>query len=92
MLVLYIYLITAIASAVAAAPKLLRISNVSESTRGWMTLVHVVEADRVKVASHGSISKSFRLFRFGDSQVPLICFLMHAYLMLSFLCLLRCLI
>ncbi|XP_071935838.1 replication protein A 70 kDa DNA-binding subunit B-like isoform X2 [Coffea arabica] len=53
---------------VAAAPKLLRISNVSESTRGWMTLVHVVEADRVKVASHGSISKSFRLFRFGDSQ------------------------
>ncbi|XP_071931226.1 replication protein A 70 kDa DNA-binding subunit B-like isoform X4 [Coffea arabica] len=55
-------------SAVAAAPKLLRISNVSESTRGWMTLVHVVEADRVKVASHGSISKSFRLFRFGDSQ------------------------
>ncbi|XP_071910127.1 uncharacterized protein [Coffea arabica] len=45
---------------VAAALKLLRISNVSESTRGWMTLVHVVEADRVKVASHGSISKSFR--------------------------------
>ncbi|XP_071917203.1 replication protein A 70 kDa DNA-binding subunit B-like [Coffea arabica] len=44
------------------------ISRVDESAFDWTVLVQVIEADRVKIARDGDLSRSFRRFEFGDFQ------------------------
>ncbi|XP_071934640.1 uncharacterized protein [Coffea arabica] len=53
---------------VAAVPQVVRISEVSETTVNWKTLVHVLESHRVRVVQMNGTSKAFRRFEFGDSQ------------------------
>ncbi|XP_071903405.1 replication protein A 70 kDa DNA-binding subunit B-like [Coffea arabica] len=44
------------------------ISRVDESAFDWTVLVQVIEADRVKIARDGDLSRSFHWFEFGDFQ------------------------